>query len=133
MFPGSGCKGPECCLSGLQSWPARTAQACQRIEDRPESKSRVLACIHRPGIQGLNAVGEMCWLGERSLQDCCCSIPEARIVVNELLTQLSASCPAGESHCRRNASSPDRPAHSSVVQPSAIVGCHSGEGMLRGR
>ena len=69
----------------------------------------MLACIHRPGIQGFNAVCEMRWLRKRSLQDCGCSIPEARVVVNKLLAQLSASCPTKESYCRRDATSPDRP------------------------
>lgn len=70
----------------------------------------MLACVHRPGVQGLNAVCEMHWLRKRSLQDCCCSIPEARIVVNKLLAQLSASCPTEQSYRSRNASSPNRPA-----------------------
>ena len=96
-------------VSGLQTQPAKSAQACQHGEDRPESKSRVLACVRRPGIEGLNAVCEMRWLRKRSLQDCCCSIPEARVVVNKLLTQLSASCPTEQGYRRRNASSPDRP------------------------
>ncbi len=52
----------------------------------------------------------MHWLRKRSLQDCCCSIPEARIVINKLLAQLSASCPTEQSYRSRNASSPDRPA-----------------------
>ena len=109
------CEAIECCLSGPHSRPGPTCAKLPNSVNHPESKSRVLACVHRPGIQGLNAVCEMHWLGKRSLQDCCCSIPELRIAVNQLLAQLNASCPTAQSHCRRDTSSPDRPAYSGTA------------------